>query len=111
MTYEYQCPSCHHDFEVIKSVARYRDPENCPRCQAPAEKRVSIPSGFINASVEHAQWNPAFGQVVKNRYHRAELAKRHNVIEVGNDYGGGETMAQTFDRDREAKRESRWEDV
>ena len=39
----------------------------------------------IGAKVENAEYNPAFGQVVKNKNHRNELAKQRGLIEIGNE--------------------------
>ena len=108
MTYEYACPSCAKRFDVIKTVSEMNAPETCA-CGTVAERQF-VPSRvhFVGAKVQHAEWNPAFGQVVKDKYHRSELAKRHGMVEIGNDYKTPDKIHETFDKVREEKREKRW---
>lgn len=61
--------------------------------------------------MQHAEFNPAFGQIVKNKYHRSELAKKHGWVEIGNDYKNPDLIHKQFDQIREEKREKAWESV
>lgn len=80
MLYEYECTECEHRFEKVKHHSKYKEDDECPKCQSVAKKIVSL----FNAPVmERAEFNHAFGQVVKSKKHRKELAKRHGMIEVG----------------------------
>jgi putative FmdB family regulatory protein len=83
--YEYRCEPCDHEFEVFKSMSEYATPESCPKCQGSTHKLISKPNGFINAAVEHPEYNPGLGCVVKNRAHRAQIAKEKGLEEVGNE--------------------------
>lgn len=61
------------------------------------------------AAVTHAEYNPGLGCVVKSEYHKKELLKERNLVEVGNDFKGGEKMSKEFDANREKKLADRWE--
>lgn len=105
-TYDYRC-IC-GDFEVIKRMSEAQKVEYCPVCDKPANRKFTR-FYFSGAAVQHAEWNPAFGQVVNNKYHRSELAKRHNLVEVGNDYHSGEDMNKTFEKDKQRAWKEGWE--
>ncbi len=86
--------------------------EWCPTCDNPAIRQFVPKKLHIKgASVEHAEYNPGLGAVVKNKKHREELCKRNGVVEVGNDYKTSDTMQDTFDKSREEKLNKRYEDV
>jgi putative FmdB family regulatory protein len=109
MTYEYQCVKCDHSFDVIKSVKDMDVNEYCPHCDNPAERQF-VPSRvhFTGTKVENAEYNPGLGAVTKNKAHRAELAKRKGVVEIGNDYKSPETQHSEGEKLREARREARY---
>lgn len=110
MIYEYVCAACPHTFDVIKPVAELDRAESCAKCGATASRKF-VPSRLFlsKTAVQHAEWNPGLGCVTKNARHREEIAKRRGLVEVGNDYGSGQKMADTFDKAREAKFKERWE--
>jgi hypothetical protein len=58
--------------------------ENCPDCGNILTRVYSF-THFIGAKVENREYNPALGCVVNNSKHRAEIAKRRGLIEVGNE--------------------------
>jgi putative FmdB family regulatory protein len=103
LTYVYQCTKCAVKFDVIKSVADFDRNEFCEDCGAPAERKFTPRVHIMGAKVEDAEYNPALGCVTKGRRHREEIAKSMGLVEVGNDYGSGDTMAETFDRARAEK--------
>ena len=107
MIYEYSCTKCKHVFDVIKRVADLDVNEFCLKCESPAERQFTAHIHIMGAGVEHAEYNPAFGQVVKNKTHRKELAKRKGMIEIGNEKP--ETIHKHFDQGREEKRAKSWE--
>lgn len=39
----------------------------------------------MHTKVEHAEYNPGLGCITKNSKHRAEIAKRKGLVEVGNE--------------------------
>jgi putative FmdB family regulatory protein len=110
MTYVYDCPGCGVSFEIIKHHTKMDDPEQCPACKTLGERRF-MPSRvfFSKTRVEHAEYNPGLGCVVKSARDRAEQAKRRGLVEVGNDYSDGHSMLKEQDRAVEEKREKAWE--
>lgn len=108
MLYAYTCVKCETRFDVAKSVKDIDRPEE--HCGAPA-KRDFVPTilHLSKTKVQHAEYNPGLGQVVRNQRHKEDLCKRLGVEPIGNDYGSGEKMQQKFEADREAKRELDWE--
>lgn len=112
MTYEYECSKCEHRFDVVKSVKDMDVNEFCPECEAPSVRQF-VPSKvhFSGTSVQHAEYNPALGQVVRDKHHRQELCKRKGLVEIGNDFKSGESQQKQFDSDRARKREKAWEDL
>lgn len=87
MIYEYKCKTCHEKFDVWKSASEFTRTALCSaeNCGGDAELVIHPPRGFINASVENAEFNPGLGCVVKNRAHRAAIAKARGLVEVGNE--------------------------
>lgn len=82
MTFEYWCKDCTITTEHIGRIGQAPTTVKCIMCGKEAQRQFSIPQ-FIGTNVESPQYNPAFGQVVRNSQHRKELAKRHGMIEVG----------------------------
>lgn len=94
------------------------EPEQCPRCQTLGERRFLPQHVHLSkTSVRHAEFNPAFGKVIKNESHlRDELAKHADttgskMVEVGNDYGSGTKAVKTFRKRKEDEREAAWKDL
>lgn len=71
----------------MKSVKEIDRVEDCPECKAPcpSECRYIARTHFYGAKVEDVQWNPGLGKFTRSAKHRAELAKRMDVIEIGNE--------------------------
>ena len=109
MIYDYICNECQHKWDVIKSASQIDDIEACPNCQKTNNRRIITGgSGFLYAGDwDKAQYNPAFGCMVKNRRHRAELAKQFGVEEIGNEPIN--KIHDTIDKEREKKLEARRE--
>lgn len=84
--------------------------ELCPVCEIVLE-RVWTPTHIIGASVESAEYNPGLGEVVKNKKHRAELAKRKGLVEIGNDYSSPDKIHDKFEKERAEKAEKRLRDA
>lgn len=110
MTYEYSCQVCETTWDVIKTVSEMDRMEACPDCQE-SGKRAFIPSRVYlsGTKVQHPEWNPAFGQVVNNDYHRSELAKEKGYVEIGNDFKSTDSLHSGFEREREERKEARYE--
>lgn len=109
MTYEYLCERCDRRFDVVKSVKEIDRSERCDSCEGIAKRQFSFRVHILGASVQHAEYNPAFGCVVKDKYHRAELAKRRGLVEIGNDFSSPDKIHKTYEAEREAKKEARYE--
>lgn len=107
--YLYGCSKCRHEFEEVKPISEYDQPANCPDCGKVGKKLVTAPSVFIGTKIEHAEYNPAFGCVVKNKRHRQYLAESKNLVEIGNEKVS--TVHKTFDTQREEKRKKTWDDI
>ncbi len=117
MIYPYECGDCGYQFEVIKSVRQIDDPEFCPEC-GDLEKLMASPCrrciGRPNLVAIHdwtETFNPAFGQVVKNKAHQREILVKlkdqgKEFIEIGNE--PVDNVHKHFDGVREQKRNERW---
>jgi putative FmdB family regulatory protein len=68
MTYGYDCPSCQHSFDVIKSVKDIDINESCPKCGEFAVRQFCPERLYLSkTAVTHAEYNPGLGCVVKKR--------------------------------------------
>lgn len=86
MIYEYRCKDCLHNFDVVKPVRDLELTHECPACGFEETVRLFSPKIYISgAKVEDAEYNPGLGCVIKNKNHRAEVAKQKDLIEVGNE--------------------------
>jgi len=110
MIYQYHCQKCENRFDVVKSAKEMDSPENCLRCLTPATREF-IPTRvwFNGTKVEHAEYNPGLGCIVRNSSHRKELCKIKGVEEIGNEKP--ESLHKYFDQKREEKREQAWAEV
>ena len=112
MTYEYACQKCDQIFDVIKPVKEIDNIEHCPDCGGVGDRMFAPRRVYLSGTaVQNAEYNPALGCVVKNKEHRAEIAKRKGLIEIGNDFKSGDSLQNKFEKDRREKREKSWEDV
>jgi hypothetical protein len=84
--------------------------ELCEKCGESATRQF-MPRHlyFTGTKVEEAEYNPGLGCITKNKYHRAEIAKRKGLTEIGNE--PPERIHKHFEKVREEKREKAWEDV
>jgi putative FmdB family regulatory protein len=85
LIYDYLCEKCDKEAEVVKPMADSSRIENCPDCGNEMRRLYSAKVHFVGTKVKDAEYYPSFGEVVKNDYHRKELIKKHNVIEIGNE--------------------------
>jgi hypothetical protein len=84
MIYLYDCSKCQLEIEIIKSMKDASREEHCDSCGNLLE-RIYLPPHITGAKVENAEFNHGLGCVTKNKYDRAEKAKRKGLIEVGNE--------------------------
>jgi putative FmdB family regulatory protein len=40
--YEYSCPGCELDFELLRPISKSGEKAECPRCDGNAEKKLSV---------------------------------------------------------------------
>ena len=110
VTYEWRCNKCEVEFETMQSIKDYDGQTSCPTCGEVTKDRIlSANIHFIGTSVESAEYNPAFGQVVKSKRHRDELAKQKGLIEIGNEKP--ESIHKKFEQDRAEKRRKTWDEL
>lgn len=109
-TYRFVCNKCDVNFDIVESIKTYDGDGECPTCKNISRERVySSKVQFIGTSVQSPEYNPAFGQVVKNKQHRDELAKRNGLIEIGNEKP--ETVHKHYESERADKLKKAWDDV
>lgn len=107
--YEYYCPTCQKQFDVLKSMDLCNEPELCAFGHE-TEKRLAR-FNFTNAGDWRPSYNPAFGTVVTSKAHQRELLARaagagKPLIEVGNE--PVENIHKACERQQRDTREQRW---
>lgn len=86
----------------------YNTPETCIRCGAKTEKMYTK-FLFSGSKPQHAEWNPAFGKVIKNKDHRKEEAKKRDWVEVGNEPLA--SLEKNLTKTKEDNYKNSWESV
>lgn len=111
MIYGYECPKCKHDFEVIKSYRDIDNEETCEKCGTVSVRYISSKGSFTGTGPgwNEAHFSPVCGKVVKNNQEVREYAKRHGLVEIGNECV--EKTGNTFERDREKKQKDFWDSI
>jgi hypothetical protein len=89
-------------------VAEYKPTPPCPDCGEEA-KRIYTPPHIYGTEVEDAEFNPGLGCIVKNKKHRAEIAKRKGLVEVGNECP--KKIYDNMEKDRNKKLLDSWNEV
>lgn len=107
--YDYACEKCDKDYEIIKSIKEYDGQDPCPECGIVGSRKLSKNIFFTGTKIEDAEYNPALGTITKSKKHRDELAKRMNLVEIGNEKP--ETIHNIFDKSREEKRKKAYDDI
>ncbi len=108
MIYPYRC-DCGKEFKVAKSSKIIDRVEVCPDCGHNCTKanRYLSRGSFYGAAVEDAEYNPAFGKVIRNGKHRAAEAKARGMEEVGN--SDLTAYYNSVDKDKEKARDASYE--
>jgi putative FmdB family regulatory protein len=44
--YTYKCPPCDHTFDVLAKMSESSKEQECPNCNAPAQRQLTAPLGF-----------------------------------------------------------------
>ena len=108
--YEWNCPKCEVKFETLQSIVEYNGETQCPTCGDITKERIfSAKITILGSSVQNAEYNPAFGQVVKNKAHRNELAKQKGLIEIGNDKP--ESIHKATEETKRDRIKKSWENI
>jgi len=111
MKYPYRC-KCGHEFEVYKHHTNIDRIETCPECEynCTKENRYLGRGSFYGADDwDKAEYNPAFGKVIRNKKHRNAEAKARGMEEVGN--ADMNKYGKELDAAREKKIDESWEKV
>lgn len=86
------------------------DPELCKECGLTAVREfVPCRLYFNGTKVEHAEYNPGLGMIVRNKEHRKEICKSKGLEELGNEKV--ENLHRHFEKTREEKWEKGWEKI
>ena len=64
-TYEYRCPKCGTDFELMRRMSELNDPASCPRCGDKAERLTSVFASKVGFYIR-APAKPAFREPPKS---------------------------------------------
>jgi putative FmdB family regulatory protein len=108
--YDYLCPKCQIEFEVIKSIHEYTGSDPCHVCGTAGERLFKYCKfHFTGTKIEDAEFNPGLGKITKSAAHRKELAKRMGVEEIGGEKP--EQIHKHFDTAREEKIKKSWDEV
>jgi putative FmdB family regulatory protein len=90
--YTYHCGPCDLDFEKQLPMAQYADPQNCPECEAVAQKTVALTSYILKGDGWASKDNRIKGQMAeKNRKLDAkqdEFKKDGSTIKLVPNVGG-----------------------
>lgn len=58
--YEYLCPNCKNEFELIRPFAKANEPAPCPQCGSPGEKLISSFAHTVGFGIVKVPKKPAF---------------------------------------------------
>lgn len=85
-TYRYKCPSCSHEFDVIKRICECDSLESCPSCKRgniEGKNRLLAPLVFFGEKQDDAFFSVSIGKVVKSRKEERSIAKSKGWEEIG----------------------------
>lgn len=107
--YPYECENCGNEWDVYKNLSDIEREERCKKCDTVAIRRIA-PTHFYGADDwDKAEFNPAFGKVIKNKQHRAEEAKRRGMIEIGNE--SHDKMCDSDEKERQRVMNDRYDRI
>ena len=110
MIYDYKCNKCEHVFEVTKPVSEVTSKHECPLCgYFKTTRQFSSNIYFNGAKVKDAEYNHGLGCVVKSDRHRNEIAKRAELVEVGNEKP--DTIHKETVVKKQEQRAKEWKDL
>lgn len=103
--YEHRCVKCDKIDIFYRSIDEFDKEELCPTCGAPTDRLISVPAAFIGTAVQHAEYNPGLGCIVRNKEHRQDLCKELNLEEIGSDYKSPDDIHKKDDATLAAKKD------
>ena len=59
--YEYHCERCTSTFEFLRPMRASKDPADCPQCEAPAPRVLSVFAAYSGSSGQSAAPAPLAG--------------------------------------------------
>lgn len=110
--YLYVCPKCEASQDVVKPMAEIDRIETC-KCGESLDRsarRINFLGDFLYEKVEEAEYNQGLGCVTYGRKHRAEIAKRRGLVEIGNDETPGQSWNR-FEAQREQASKRKWDNL
>lgn len=110
--YLYECPSCNTQQDVVKTMSEIDRTEVCKCGQSldSSARKINFLGSFLYEKVEDAEYNQGLGCVTYGRKHRAEIAKRKGLVEIGNDESPDQSYRR-FEAQREQASNKRWNDL
>ncbi len=63
--YEYFCPMCKQEFEVMRPISKADEPAACPKCGAPGEKLLSVFASNLDYKLQVPSKSPFRGDRTK----------------------------------------------
>lgn len=83
MLYPYECTHCGAYAEIVKSAKQATDKEICLSCKSELTRKFTS-FHFSGSKNYWAEYNPAFGKIIKKKSDLKEECKIRNCVEVGN---------------------------
>lgn len=110
-TYRYKCPSCVHEFDVIKPVSELDDLEKCPSCgrgSIEGKNRLLGAVQFYGEKQDDAFYSIPLGRMVKSKKEMRAVAKQKGWEELGTT--DITNHIDSLDRSREQKSKDRYKE-
>lgn len=111
-TYQYKCPACEIEFDVVKDVDLIDTLEVCPTCgrsNIEGSFRIIRARQFYGEKSDDPFYSIALGKVVKSKKAQSAEAKSRGWEELGTT--DIDKHIDRVDRHRQEKLDNRWEDL
>jgi len=102
MTYEYECPECGQEFEVVLRMSDSDTPQKCPKCSTVGVKILSGGAGFI---LKGDCW-PS-----KNERVRGQMKKKNQRLDAKQAVVKREAPGVTLAPNVDGERTANWADA
>ena len=83
--YPYECESCGHTYEVVKSVRDINNVEHCEKCNSLTKRRIALRQSIDKTAAsdwDRMEYNPGLGKALTPMQARKE-AKSKGLVEIG----------------------------